>query len=224
MLQEYNCRIEWKGTSNFGAGRKSRKPLAIVNHITAGLMPGALSWLQNPASRASAHFLITRLGQIFQLVREEDTAWANGIVNKPNWTLYDGNNPNFYTLSIEHEALSDDNLTEEQYQASLYLHRLLISRFNITVDEEHIIGHYRIDSVNRPNCPGPQFPWKRLFTDLKGERDWSGKMPDKWKVELMQEARKLGLLSEQHNPDDQAAKWFVLAVAINLLKQKGNCD
>lgn len=222
MIQELNCKIEWKGTANFSAGRRGRKPIAIVNHITAGLLPGALSWLQNPASRVSTHFLISRQGRIFQLVKEEDTAWANGIVNQPNWVLYDGSNPNFYTLSIEHEALAGDSLSEEQYQASLCLHRLLVSRFHIAVDEEHIIGHYRIDSINRSNCPGSRFPWKRLFSDLKGEKEETGEMPEKWKTELMKEAKNLGLITDQHKPDDPAPKWFVLAVALNLLKQKNN--
>ncbi len=123
--------------------------------------------MQNPVSKASAQYLVTRSGLIFQMVKDEDASFHAGQVNKPNWKLYDGTNPNRYTIGIEHENLGGGELTEAQYQATLWLHKQLIQKYSIPVDGDHIIGHYRIDSVNRPNCPGPKFPWQRLFADLK---------------------------------------------------------
>lgn len=161
--------IQQAPSPNFKAGRKGRKIIAIVNHITAGLMPGTLSWLRNPDAKASAHYLITKKGEIYQLVKDEDTAWHAGIVDHPDWALYDGSNPNYYTVGIEHEALAGEPLNEEQYRASLWLHQQLIVKWGIPIDINHIIGHYRIDSINRRNDPGPRFPWDRLFRELKGE-------------------------------------------------------
>jgi hypothetical protein len=158
--------IQWAPSPNFKVGRKGRKIIAIVNHITAGLMPGTLSWLRNPTAKVSAHYLVTKSGQIYQLVKQTDTAYHAGIVNKPNWSLYDGTNPNLYTLGIEHEALAGESLTEQQYLATLGLHNELLEKWEITVDHEHIIGHYRLDTINRKNDPGPGFPWDRLFQDL----------------------------------------------------------
>lgn len=162
--------IEWVGTPNFSS-RDGRIPLAIVNHITAGRFPGCLDWMRNPISASSAQYLILRNGRILQLVKELDKAWANGVVNKPNWSLYDGTNPNDYTISIEHEALADEGLTEAQYQSSLWLQRDITKRWKIPIDTDHLIGHYRIDSVERPNCPGKNFPWDRLLVDLRGGND-----------------------------------------------------
>lgn len=156
---------------NFTVDRKGRKIIAIVNHITAGLMPGTLSWLRNPAAKASAHYLVTKVGEIYQLVKDTDTAWHAGIVNKPNWSLYDGTNPNRYTIGIEHEAQAGEALTEAQYQVTLWLHRQLVQKWGIPVDHEHIIGHYQLDSINRKNDPGPGFPWDRLFKDLLGQQE-----------------------------------------------------
>lgn len=158
--------IEWAPSPNYRAGRNGRTPIAIVNHITAGLMPGTLSWLKNPAAQASSHYLVTKVGGIYQLVKDEDTAWHAGIVNRPNWSLYDGTNPNSYTLGIEHEAMAGETLTEQQYEATLWLHQQLIAKWRIPIDRDHIIGHYRLDSVNRANDPGPGFPWDRLFNEL----------------------------------------------------------
>lgn len=224
--------IEWRGTPNFTRGRGGRMPVAIVNHITAGAFPGCLNWMLNPVAEASAHYLVTRAGRIIQIVKDEDASWHAGEVNQPNWMLYDGANPNRYTIGIEHEGYytywdeaktqikdslgGDGELTEEQYQATLWLHRQLVERWGIPVDEDHIIGHYRIDSVNRPNCPGPNFPWERLFNDLQGGVEMGS--PEPWKLEIIEKAKAAGLISSDHNPDEPASKWFVLAVMLNMLK------
>ena len=76
--------------------------------------------------------------------------------------MYSGVNPNYYTISIEHEGNSGDTFTEEQYQATLSLHKWLIEELGIEVSTDTIIGHYRIDSVNKTNCPGSGFPWDYL--------------------------------------------------------------
>ncbi len=158
--------IYWVPSPNYSSGRRGRKIIAIVNHITAGLMPGTLSWLRNPAAKASAHYLVTKAGDVYQLVKDEDTAWHAGIINRPSWSLYDGSNPNYYTIGIEHEALAGESLTEPQYQATFELHCRLVKKHSISVDRNHIIGHYCLDSINRRNDPGPGFPWNRLFNDL----------------------------------------------------------
>lgn len=161
--------IQWAPTPNYSRGRNGKKIIAIVNHITAGSYPGCLSWMQNPAAKASAHYLVIKVGQIFQMVTDEDTSWHAGIVNRPNWSLYDGTNPNRYTIGIEHECLSGGELTEAQYQATLWLHKQLIAKHRIPVNADYIIGHNRIDSVNRRNDPGPFFPWQRLLNDLASQ-------------------------------------------------------
>lgn len=211
-------KIIWKPSPNYTKGRRGKKIVGIVNHITAGLMPGTLSWLQNPKAQASAHYLVTKLGDIYQLVKDEDIAWHAGIVNKPSWPLYDGTNPNHITIGIEHECISGGRLTELQYQATLWLHKQLIAKHGIPVDENHIIGHYRTDGKNRPNDPGPDFPWNRLLNDLKGSEE----VPE-WKQKIMDRAHSLGLIDKNmHKPDETASKWFVLGVILNLYdKLKG---
>lgn len=63
-------------------------------------------------------------------------------------------------------------LTEARYQFTLWLYGELLAKYPaIELDINHIIGHYRIDSVNKPNGPGAKFPWVRLLADLKGENE-----------------------------------------------------
>lgn len=215
--------IEWMGTPNYKKGRQGRKPVAIVDHITAGLMPGCLAWMRNPAAKASAHYLVTRTGHIYQLVKEEDTAWHAGAANCPTWPLYDGSNPNRYTIGIEHEGQPNEPFTEPQYQATLWLHQHLALKRGIPIDRNHIIGHYRIDSVNRPNCPGPCFPWDRLFSDLRMGR---GAMKvvevPQWKKQVVKEAENAGIIAKGiHRPEETPDKAFVLAVVLNMMRKVG---
>ena len=166
---------EWRGSPNFWKGRDGQKVVAIVDHIMAGTLGGTDSWFRNPASEVSAHYGIGRDGRVWQWVATGDTAWANGLLNKPDtgisWLaacVAHSTNPNRVTISIEHEGQTGDSFTEAQYQATLALHRYLVAAFAIPVDDQHIIGHCRIDSINRAQCPGKGFPWARLFADLRG--------------------------------------------------------
>ncbi|MDP4127752.1 MAG: N-acetylmuramoyl-L-alanine amidase [Bacillota bacterium] len=163
--------IVWKGSPNFG-DRKGYKPLAIVDHIMSGTLIGTDSWFANPSSKVSSHFGVGKNGEIHQYVELTNSAWANGSVNKPNWPLLiPGVNPNYYTVSIEHEGASGDVMQEAQYRSTLALHRWLMVTLGIPVTGDTIIGHNRIDSVNRSMCPGTGFPWDRLFKDLIGGSD-----------------------------------------------------
>lgn len=160
--------IKWIGSPNFSSP-KGYKTIAIVNHIMEGTLAGTDSWFTNPASKVSSHFGVGKKGEIHQYVDIKNHAWANGSVNKPNWPLLIcGVNPNYYTVSIEHEGKSGDVMSEAQYQATLSLHRWLIDTLGIPLTQDNIIGHYRIDSVNKSRCPGTGFPWDLLFEDLAG--------------------------------------------------------
>jgi N-acetylmuramoyl-L-alanine amidase len=160
--------IKWIGSPNFTPGRDGFKPLIIVNHIMCGTEAGTDEWFENPASQVSAHYGVSRTGAIHQYVRDEDRAWANGQCHNPSWPLYDkyAGHLNSISLSIEHEGWPNDGLTEAQYQATLWLHRQLIAKWGIPLDSLHIIGHNQLDTVNRKDCPGPKFPWDRLYKDL----------------------------------------------------------
>ena len=163
--------IKWIGSPNHSSSSRKQKTIAIVNHIMQGTLIGTDSWFRNPASQASSHFGVGKNGEIHQYVSLDNPAWANGAVNEPDWPLLTGINPNYYTVSIEHEGYTGDVMTEEQYQATLSLHRWLIALLGLPVTRDNIIGHYRIDSANKARCPGAGFPWDKLFKDLKEDGD-----------------------------------------------------
>ena len=93
-------------------------------------MPGTLHWLRKKEAKVSAHYLVTKKGEVYQLVDEANAAWHAGRINKPSpralavmkkdsegrWV-----NPNRYTIGIECEALQDENWTEPQMKALVAL-------------------------------------------------------------------------------------------------------
>ncbi len=175
MTQDYAISIESHTVKNFWPGRGQYKPVAIVEHMMHGTIETTRKYFNGEMGdyKVSAHYGVARDGRVWQFVREEDTAWANGIVNRPDpglvWVqeaLAKNTNLNAITLSIEYEGKSGESLTEAQYEAALALHQRLIERWNIPADELHIVGQLHLDSVDRAENPGSAFPWQRLLGDL----------------------------------------------------------
>lgn len=118
-----------------------------------------------------------------------------------------------------HEANSDgigiclagnfeaDTPTEEQLASTVDLIRDIRTRHpGISV-----IGHR---DVMATACPGRFFPWAELRKRLEGSP-----VAEPWKENIIEDAMQAGLITERHNPDDTATKWFVLAVCLNLLQK-----
>lgn len=123
-------------------------PLGWVLHGTLGKYQGAIDWLctppekRNPVSYSSAHFVISKLGEITQLAEINDKTWHAGIVSNPTYrarlylprkigipkiipipnSQYD--NPNKYFVGVEFELFEEEELTKAQVDAFVSLTRL----------------------------------------------------------------------------------------------------
>lgn len=139
---------------NFSKGRSGFKPMTIVLHLMDGTLKGTDAWFRNPKSQASTHYGVGKKGEVYQWVAEADTAWGNGRVYKPTWKLVRPENPNLYTVSIEHEGVSGHIWTEEQYKATAELVQQIAKRWDIPLDRDHIITHSEIYAL-KPSCTGP---------------------------------------------------------------------
>ena len=86
-----------KGTMspNYSAG--SFRPEGIIIHFTAGYSAeSSANWMRNPASKASAHFVVGKMGEIIQLVDLDKKAWHAG---SSVWK--DKSGASSYTFGIE---------------------------------------------------------------------------------------------------------------------------
>ncbi|WP_438431987.1 N-acetylmuramoyl-L-alanine amidase [Gorillibacterium sp. sgz500922] len=164
------------------SSRDGHVPFVIVDHISAGTMASMDAWFTSPGNEvSSAHFGVSKTGEIHQYVTLDRMAWANGLTvdvmakaTAPIFRQLAPVNPNKYSVSIEHEG-SDGELTEAQFAASVWLHRFIAAEVKrlygqaLPLDERHVIGHFQVDPVRKPFCPGPKFPWTRLYQALRGE-------------------------------------------------------
>ena len=68
---------------NYTVGRTDSVK-AIMLHIAEGTMEGMHSWFNNPSAQVSAHYGIGKNGEVWQFVKDGDTAWHSGGLQKPS--------------------------------------------------------------------------------------------------------------------------------------------
>lgn len=141
--------VIWKGVPMFEKGRKE-PILGVCIHIAEGTKEQVLSTFRT--EEKSSHYLVSKEGEVWQFVLEENTAWGQGIKVNPSAQLVldrTDKNPNSYLISIEHEGR--DDITESQYNASAELLYDVCSRWKIPLDRTHIIRHNEINKGK--TCP-----------------------------------------------------------------------
>lgn len=158
--------IKWVGCpdANFHRGRPfGLQPEAIVIHVMDGTFAAGESVFRDPTTQKSAHYGISKMGEVHQYVDENDTAFHAGIVVNPSWPLLKPRvNPNFYTIGIEHEGRPDDIWPEAQLSASVALIGQIAERWKIALDDLHVIRHHQIRASK--TCPGN---WLQIPAVLK---------------------------------------------------------
>lgn len=179
-----SLKIAQKSSPNKGS-RNGWKPDVVVCHITEGAYAGAVSWLCNKRAQASCHFVVSKKGEITQLVPITQASWCQGIsasqTSKATASIVKSRkvNPNWYAVGIEHEGFyktCQGCLTDAQKKASGMLIRYIANQIKKTygttlkIDRDHIIGHYQINPSNKPNCPGKNFPWSEVIKIAKNTK------------------------------------------------------
>jgi N-acetylmuramoyl-L-alanine amidase len=112
----------------------------IVIHVAEGSYSGTISWFENCAAQASAHYVVSREGRVAQCVRNEDIAWHAGW-----WDT------NTHSIGIEHAGYVDNPnwFTGSMYHTSAKLSAWCCKEYEIPIDSKHIIGHDQV-----PGCSG----------------------------------------------------------------------
>ena len=109
----------------------------------------------------SAHFFISRAGQVTQYVSLDCRAWHAGV------SSWEGRpNCNDYSVGIELEGADDVPYTDAQYDALVSLVRLVM-RHCPAMTPERIVGHSDV-APGRKTDPGPAFEWLRFRAALQG--------------------------------------------------------
>jgi N-acetyl-anhydromuramyl-L-alanine amidase AmpD len=148
----------WVPSPNFNS--RAGTPIThVAIHVTQGGFAGALSWLTNPASQVSAHYLFRSSdGYLAQMVREADRAWHVNCWNS-------------WTVGIEHEGWVDQPqwFTPVMYQQSALLVRHLCDRYGLAKDRLRIVGH----NVWQEQVLFPQLGWQSCNTHTDPGPHWN---------------------------------------------------
>lgn len=130
----------WKGSPNFTKNRAGRQLKYIIIHwFGGGTLESANSRFQNPDSKASAHYGISK-GRLWQWVRDTDASWNAGVFS---FTLQ--------SIGIEHDAKPGFALSDQDYELSGQLVASLCHRYGLPLNRQTVIGH---NQAKPTQCPG----------------------------------------------------------------------
>jgi AmpD protein len=167
-------------SSHFRQGRRADIDTIVVHYISAvDISPDdpfnleqILDLLRKPIAyaaddgqpksvRVSAHYLITRQGEIHKLVDEQNVAWHAGVSSLRGRQI--DNSCNEFSIGIELMGGKNFDYTDEEYQALIELIRDIRTRYKIA--GENIVGHDYI-APGRKEDPGPHFDWNKVLAQI----------------------------------------------------------
>lgn len=145
--------------------------LIVVHYTNMGSFDGALDLLTGRKiainGHVSAHYAISRNGDIYHLVDESKRAWHAGAGRYRGIT-----DVNSASIGIELDNEGDvyfrEHGTWPPYTKALisslsWLLRDILTRYPHITTNEDIIGHNHL-APRRKMDPGPHFPWKQIWT------------------------------------------------------------
>lgn len=157
---DYSGAAAYVQSPNYTSGRTSTE--FVVIHTMEGTYSGSKSWFLNPASKASAHYLVRSSdGEITQMVAHADSAW--------HVQCYNGR-----AIGIEHEGYQANPsmwFTDVMYAESAKLTKYIADRHSIPKDRAHIIAHKEVPSSCNTNGhvdPGPGWNWTKYMQLVTG--------------------------------------------------------
>ena len=145
---------------NFNKRVKNESPKLIILHYTAMLSSiEALMHLSDPKNKVSSHFLISKNGEIFNLVDVKFRAWHAGV---SFWKKIRDINSNSIGIEIDNSGHlhNFENYRKEQIVSLVGLLKYLMKKFKI--HPINIIGHSDIAPYRKID-PGEKFPWRILY-------------------------------------------------------------
>ena len=150
---------EIRVSPNFGPRVGVSAPDMIILHYTGmATGEGAESWLCNPESEVSSHYLVHEDGRIVQMVREGERAWHAG---RSSWKGVSDINSRSVGIEIVNPGhfLGYPDFPDAQIEAVTALCAGICGRYGIPA--ARVLAHSDV-APGRKIDPGEKFPWDRL--------------------------------------------------------------
>ena len=127
----------------------------IIHYTNMKNQKVAIKKLQSKVAKVSCHYLISKKGKIYRLVKDKNVAWHAG---KSRWE----NDVNLNSKSIGIELVNKGNESYPSNQLKTLLHLLKFLKKKYKINSKYILGHEDI-APKRKKDPGPKFPWIKLY-------------------------------------------------------------
>ena len=147
--------IKFIGSPNFDKVSNRRIKYIIIHYTGMKDQISAIQRLQSKVAKVSCHYLISKRGNIFQLVKDENVAWHAG---KSRWL----SDLNLNLKSIGIELVNNGNEPFAKKQINSLIKLLKFLKKNHQINKKFILGHEDI-APKRKKDPGPHFPWFKLY-------------------------------------------------------------
>lgn len=144
--------LRWAGAMHYD----NRKPnFVIIHHTAQHSVDQTIRTFNLPHTKVSAHYLIGKDGEVFQLLNDYIRAWHAGASKWGPIT-----DMNSVSLGIELDNNGSEPFPDAQIHALLDLLDTLQSQYDIP--QANFLGHADI-APSRKNDPNVLFPWKKLY-------------------------------------------------------------
>ncbi len=156
--------IEYKASPN-KSPRNGTAISMLVLHATVGSYDSSLTWLRNPASKVSSHYLIRKDGHITQLLVDDLAAWHAG---RSTWRGLTSAEIQECSLGIE---LENDNDGIDPYPAGQLFSCRELCMAKITaysIPRLNVVRHLdiAIPPKRKTDPAPPAFPWPQFADSL----------------------------------------------------------
>lgn len=139
--------------ADFREGRRNKSIKGIVLHSTCGRKLGDIETLTSPAGPVvSCHYYVTRNGEVYQFVKDEDTAFHAGVTFSQNWS-------NSTTIGIEQEHLDGE---EDWPNKQIEIVAALIAYLRQTYGNLKVKSHAEIARPKGRKEDPKDYPWHNL--------------------------------------------------------------
>jgi N-acetylmuramoyl-L-alanine amidase len=162
----------WLPSLNIEPRKHGKTPSIILLHYTGmKTAEAACTWLCNPKSKVSCHYLVDEKGKIFQMVDETMRAWHAGIAS---WKGESDINSASIGIEIHNPGHTMDYPDFPLAQMAAIAHLCLDISTRYPIRPECILGHSDV-APKRKIDPGEKFDWR--FLHDRGVGHWVEPIP-----------------------------------------------
>lgn len=140
-----------------------KQPNMIVVHWVAGSFRSCIETFEKGMRQASAHFVVSKTGEVVQMVDLKNRAWHAGNSQTPNY----GPNCNQYTIGIELEGppsfIAEKGWRKEQIDSLIEVCQYIqkeVPSIKFITDHSTISPGRKIDVKGSTKYAFDKFPWE----------------------------------------------------------------